>query len=92
MLIAAVASRTHAIVELFRRMHSGGGMCVFVAFTLVSEEKDMCCGWMYNGGTAACDFRVSCLSAPPWDIAGLAGAEAGLGRSAGAGVTDLDRW
>eukprot|EP00965_Chrysotila_dentata_P129937 4295136-Pleurochrysis_carterae.AAC.1 len=49
MLIVAVASRTHAIVELFRRVRSGGGMCVFVAFTLVSEKKDMCCGWMYNG-------------------------------------------
>eukprot|EP00965_Chrysotila_dentata_P031140 1037132-Pleurochrysis_carterae.AAC.1 len=67
-------------------------MCVFVALTLVSEVKDVCCGWMYNGGTAVCGFGVSCLSASPWDITGLAGAEAGLGRSAGAGVTVLDRW
>eukprot|EP00965_Chrysotila_dentata_P124580 4117680-Pleurochrysis_carterae.AAC.1 len=68
-------------------------MCIFVALTLVSEEKDMCCGCMYNGGTEACDFGVLCLSASPRDIASLAvGAEAGLGGSAGAGVTDLDRW
>eukprot|EP00965_Chrysotila_dentata_P146876 4849372-Pleurochrysis_carterae.AAC.1 len=55
-LIAVVASRTHAIVELFRRVRLGGGMCIFVALTLVSVENDMCCGCMYNGGTETCDF------------------------------------
>eukprot|EP00965_Chrysotila_dentata_P172080 5678712-Pleurochrysis_carterae.AAC.1 len=64
----------------------------FVAFTLVSEEKHMCCGWTYNGGTEACDFGLTCPSASLRAIAGLAGAEAGLGGSVGAGVTDLDRW
>eukprot|EP00965_Chrysotila_dentata_P060576 2007348-Pleurochrysis_carterae.AAC.1 len=47
--IAAVASRIHAIFNPFRCVRSGGGMCTFVALTLVSEEKDWCCGWMYNG-------------------------------------------
>eukprot|EP00965_Chrysotila_dentata_P038260 1271252-Pleurochrysis_carterae.AAC.1 len=89
--IAVVANRIHAIVELFRRVRSGGGMCTFVVLTLVSEEKDMCCGCMYNGGTEACALGGLGLSASPWDTAGLAGAEAGLGGSAGAGVTDLDR-
>eukprot|EP00965_Chrysotila_dentata_P014726 487296-Pleurochrysis_carterae.AAC.1 len=64
-MIAVVASRTHAIVELFRRVRSGGGMCTFVALTLISEEKDLCCGWMYNGGTEACGLGLMCLSAPP---------------------------
>eukprot|EP00965_Chrysotila_dentata_P063793 2113998-Pleurochrysis_carterae.AAC.1 len=40
--IAAVASRTHAIVEPFRRVRSRGGMGAFVALTLASEEKGWC--------------------------------------------------
>eukprot|EP00965_Chrysotila_dentata_P160961 5314951-Pleurochrysis_carterae.AAC.1 len=58
MTIAAVASRIHAIVELFRRVRSGGGMGAFVALTLVPEEKGWCCGCMYNGGTDVCALGV----------------------------------
>eukprot|EP00965_Chrysotila_dentata_P150891 4986060-Pleurochrysis_carterae.AAC.1 len=60
MLIALVVRRTHAIVELFRRVRSGDGLCVLVALTLVSEEKNMRCGWMYNGSTAVCGFGETC--------------------------------
>eukprot|EP00965_Chrysotila_dentata_P178614 5898946-Pleurochrysis_carterae.AAC.1 len=44
-MIAVVASRTRVVVELFRRVRSGAEMCTIVALTLVSEEKDLCCGW-----------------------------------------------
>eukprot|EP00965_Chrysotila_dentata_P145107 4792452-Pleurochrysis_carterae.AAC.1 len=56
--IAAVPSRTHAIVDPFRCVRSGGGMGTFVALTLVSEERDWCCGCMYNGCTEACSLGV----------------------------------
>eukprot|EP00965_Chrysotila_dentata_P254087 6211755-Pleurochrysis_carterae.AAC.3 len=58
MAIAAVAIRTHAIVEPFLRMRSGGGMGAFVALSLVSEENGWCCGCMYNGGTEVCALGV----------------------------------
>eukprot|EP00965_Chrysotila_dentata_P003622 119225-Pleurochrysis_carterae.AAC.3 len=57
-MIAEGASRTHAIVELFRCVRFGVGMGACVALTLVSEERSCCRGCWYNGGTAARDVGV----------------------------------
>eukprot|EP00965_Chrysotila_dentata_P073969 2442646-Pleurochrysis_carterae.AAC.3 len=56
--ITAVASRTHAILDPFRCVRSEGSMGTFVALILVSEEKDWCCGCMYNGCTEAYNLGV----------------------------------
>eukprot|EP00965_Chrysotila_dentata_P156480 5170413-Pleurochrysis_carterae.AAC.1 len=67
-MIAVVASRTHAIVELFRRVRSGGGMTCAVAECTTAVRRRVVLDY------GACQRRRETLPAwqalgPAWDAA-----------------------
>eukprot|EP00965_Chrysotila_dentata_P044634 1483446-Pleurochrysis_carterae.AAC.1 len=55
-----MASRAHAVVDMFLCARTGTGIGASVILTVVSGDVDWCCRCWYNGGTKACAFEGYC--------------------------------
>eukprot|EP00965_Chrysotila_dentata_P173188 5715650-Pleurochrysis_carterae.AAC.1 len=55
-----MASRAHAVVDIFLCACIGAGIGASVTLTVVSGDLDWCCRGWYNGGAKACAFKGYC--------------------------------